>query len=200
MAGYTFRTVRETDVDEILNIYRPYIENSAITFEYTVPSAEEFKERINSISKDYPYIVCIHDDKVVGYAYAHRHMERAAYQWNAELSVYVDAEHQGHGLGETMYRILFDILKLQNIRNVYAGITLPNEKSLKMHKKLGFLSVGVYHNTGYKCGKWHDVEWLEKSITIHDAQPDLFISLKKIDETTISKILDNHSLTSYRAR
>ena len=87
-----FRRAKLSDAERLLEIYSPYVIETAITFEYDVPSVEEFRGRIEDISSEYPYIVCTYKDEIIGYAYAHRHMERAAYQWNAELSIYLDME------------------------------------------------------------------------------------------------------------
>ena len=128
-------------------------------------------KRIEKIVKDYPYLACEEDGAVIGYAYAHRHMVRAAYQWNAELSVYLDRNFTAKGLGKKFYTLLIEILKLQGIRTVYGGVTSPNVKSEALHKALGFTVLGTYHNTGYKNGQWHDVIWFEKQIAPYDAEP-----------------------------
>ena len=158
------------DSAALLNIYAQYIETS-VTFEYVLPSATVFAERIANIAQDYPYLVCEENSKIIGYAYAHRHMERAAYQWNAELSVYLDSSVTSKGLGKKLYRTLMNILKLQNIKTVYGCVTLPNIKSESLHKALGFEVVGIYHNAGFKAGEWHDVIWFEKAIAPYDVSP-----------------------------
>lgn len=190
MNSITIRLAKETDAENILKIYAPYVEETAITFEYDVPSFEEFRDRIAHISSEYPYIVCEVDGIIIGYAYAHRHMERAAYQWNAELSVYIDKSHLRGGLGKALYGALIDILKLQNVRNVYGCVTSPNENSEKLHEYFGFSKLGVYHNAGYKCGAWHDVEWFEKSIGEYDDNPKTFVGIKAIDAHLIIEILN----------
>lgn len=159
------------DSSAILGIYAQYID-TPITFECVLPTLEEFTGRMEEIMNTYPYLVCEQYGKVVGYAYAHRHMERAAYQWNAELSVYMDKKFTAKGLGHVMYIKLMDILRLQGIRTVYGCITLPNEKSEKMHKTLGFRQLAIYRNAGYKCRKWHDVAWYEKPIASYDLNPE----------------------------
>lgn len=152
------------DAKEILDIYTPYIMNSNITFEYTVPTVDEFKNRMRLIMKKYPYIVAVCNEKIVGYAYAHEHKERAAYQWNVETSIYVNQELKHQGIGRLLYSKLLQILKVQNIQNVYACVTLPNENSEKIHFAFGFDLVGRFHNTGYKFDRWHDVGWFELHI------------------------------------
>ncbi len=97
-----------------------------------------------TIAADYPYLVCLSDDKIVGYAYAHKHHERDAYQWNAELSVYIRKDHMRCGIGKVFYNALMDILKMQNIRNVYGCVTVPNENSERFHESFGFRRVGDF--------------------------------------------------------
>ncbi len=189
----TIRLVQETDAAEILAIYEFYIKETAITFECETPSLDEFRNRIKEISSEYPYIVCLSDKKIIGYAYAHRQMERAAYQWNAELSVYIDKNCLHCGVGKALYNTLIEILQMQNVRNVYGGITSPNENSEKLHEHLGFKKLGVYHNTGYKCGAWHDVAWFEKTIGNYDLDPKPFLSIREIDKKTIMEILNRHN-------
>ena len=123
------------DSKALLNIYSQYID-TAITFECVLPTEKQFKERIAGIIKDYPYLVCEENGEILGYAYAHRQMEREAYQWNAELSIYLDKNFTSKGVGKKLYYILIDILKLQGIKNVYGGVTVPNEKSKNLHLSL----------------------------------------------------------------
>lgn len=189
MSDKFFRLVKEEDAEEILSVYKPYIDNTAITFECESPTLEEFTLRIQEISKDYPYIICEENDKIIGYAYAHRQMERAAYQWNAELSVYIDGSHIREGLGKAMYRALIDILKLQKVKNVYGGVTSPNPNSEKLHEHFGFSNLGTYHQTGFKCGAWHDVTWFEKTIGEYSDNPEPPISIKDISNEEILRIL-----------
>lgn len=193
MDNYTFRMAREEDVPAILAIYEPYVRDTAITFEYDPPSLSEFKKRVEDISAEYPYVVCQSEQRLVGYAYAHRHMERAAYQWNAELSVYLDRDFHGRGIGKRLYEILIGILKLQNVKNVYGGVTSPNEKSERLHKALGFTKLGTYHKAGYKCGGWHDVSWFEKSIGDYGAGPAPFRSIQTVDSRLIGNILSGRA-------
>lgn len=167
------------DCSQILQIYNQYID-TVITFENSLPTEEVFTKRMAGFMENYPYLVCEENGLIVGYAYAHRHMERDAYQWNAELSVYLDRSHTSKGLGKRLYGALIEILKLQEIRTVYGCVTLPNEKSEKLHLSLGFTCLGVYHNAGYKCNKWHDVAWFEKAIAPYDKEPRPFLSIKNL--------------------
>ncbi|WP_425803317.1 GNAT family N-acetyltransferase [Desulfitobacterium sp. Sab5] len=193
MKTINFRLVQEADAEEILGIYEPYIKDTAITFEYETPSVDEFRSRIREISSDYPYIVCVSDSKIIGYAYAHRQMERAAYQWNAELSVYIDKACLRCGVGKALYSALIEILQMQNVRSVYGGVTSPNENSEKLHEYFGFKKLGVYHSTGYKCGAWHDVAWFEKTIGDYCLAPKPFVSIQEIDKNVITEILNRYN-------
>ena len=183
------RFAKAADAEEILEIYKPYIMETAITFECKIPLIDEFRDRIKKISMEYPYIVCLEKGKIIGYAYANRQMEREAYQWNAELSVYIDKYHLRCGVGKALYNVLIEILKLQNIRNVYGGVAFPNKNSEKLHEHFGFRKLAVYHNTGYKFKEWHDVMWFEKTIGNYDLEPKPFVSIKKIDPNMITKII-----------
>lgn len=123
----TIRFAAPDDAAALLRIYAQYIE-TPITFEYTLPSEEEFARRIRDIQAVYPYLVYIEDGEVLGYAYAHRFQERAAYQWGAELSVYLDRGCVSHGIGSQLYTLLLELLRLQNVRTAYALVTLPEHE------------------------------------------------------------------------
>lgn len=187
-----YRLVKKSDAQEILDIYTPYITESTITFEYEVPSLDEFEKRIENISDRFPYIVCILDNQIIGYAYAHELSERAAYQWSAELSIYLKQGLDKKGIGSIMYNLLMDILKLQNIKNVYGCITGENERSIKFHENLGFELVGKYKKAGYKFDKWLDVVFYEKEIGEKDENPDFIIPIKDIDKESINRILQQN--------
>ena len=143
-----FRFATVQDSATLLEIYAQYIE-TPITFECALPTEQAFADRIHRIVQEYPYLVWEDDSgRVLGYAYAHRQMERAAYQWNAELSIYLDRAHTSQGWGKKMYLALMDLLALQGVKTVYGGVTIPNEKSERLHACLGFQRLGTYHNTG----------------------------------------------------
>lgn len=186
----SFRFATENDAEKILAIYKPYVENTTITFEYNVPTIEKFRERIREILKDYPYIVCEYGNEIVGYAYAHRIWSRAAYQWDAELSIYTNEKYAGNGIGKKLYGILLEILKLQNVVNVYGLVTYPNKSSEKLHSYFGFKKVAFFENVGFKFGKWIGVTWFEKAINPYFENPDSIKRISEIDESEIKKILD----------
>lgn len=182
------RFATPADSPALLKIYGQYIE-TPVTFEYVLPTEQEFAGRIAGISQAYPYLVCEENNKITGYAYACRHLERAAYQWNAELSVYLDRSFTSRGLGKKLCRILIDILKSQGVRTVYGGVVAPNAKSEALHKALGFEAAGVYRNMGYKCGKWHDVIWFAKQIAPYDSNPQAVTPIDRISQEQIQKII-----------
>ncbi len=181
------------DAGAILDIYSHYINNTAVTFEKTVPAAEEFHARIRDVLAEYPYIVCEDGGRIIGYAYAHRHQSRAAYGYSAELSVYLRPQYIRLGIGRTLCRALIDILKLQNVQTVYSAVSQPNDPSCAMHKALGFSQTGVWHNTGRKQGRWIDIVWYELAIGDYPDDPAPVISFDKIDKPTVIGILRKYS-------
>ena len=176
------------DAQALLAVYGQYIDTS-VTFEYVLPTCEEFRGRIEDISREYPYLVWEESGVILGYAYAHRFHERAAYQWCAELSVYLDERAHGRGLGKKLYTALMDILRVQGVKNVYGCITVPNDKSIALHKALGFELVSRFHSAGYKAGAWHDVVWYEKSIAPETEPPAPIKSVRDIPAAALADIL-----------
>jgi len=167
------------DCHGILSIYEYYVLNTAITFEYDVPSVEEMQSRMKSIQMKYPFLVAKLEEKIVGYGYATDFRHRAAYQWSPECTIYLDKNFSGKGIGKTLYKKLFEILKLQGFYNVFGGVGLPNDASVALHLKMGFREVGIYENIGYKQGKWHSTKWFQLTLNeyqINPAQP------KKVSE------------------
>ncbi len=158
------RVATTTDAPRIAEIYAPAVLERSTSFEVVAPTADEMLSRMNKVLPDFPWLVCEYDGKVIGYAYASAHHERAAYRWSVDVAVYVDGEAHRRGVGTALYTALFEILILQGYRNVYAGITLPNTASEGMHSRAGFAPVGVYHHVGYKFGAWHDVGWFERAL------------------------------------
>lgn len=187
--SFSFRLARLEDAEGILKVYAPYILHTPITFEYEVPTLEEFTMRIQDIATCYPYLVCESEGDIVGYAYAHRHQERAAYQWNAEISIYLQEKYTHLGLGRMLCAALIDLLKLQGIRNVYSCVTIPNPKSERLHHGMGFQLEGIFRNAGYKCGRWHDVAWFEKSISDYPDHPSPLLSFNHVDPEKIQQII-----------
>lgn len=172
----------------MLDIYAQYIETT-ITFETVLPSEEEFSKRIENISVEYPWIVWEENGRVQGYAYAHRLHERAAYQWDAELSAYLYRDCVGRGMGKRMLLTLFDILRLQHVHTVYSLVTSPNERSEHMQQSLGFRHIGTHRNTGYKNGRWTAVNWYDLPIMDYEAEPAPFIGIGEVNPDKLADIL-----------
>lgn len=166
----TLRFAAPEDVSALLSIYERYI-STPITFEYTLPSLEEFARRVASVQTFYPYLVAEENGELLGYAYAHRIAERAAYRWGAELSIYLRPDAVRRGLGKQLYQSLFALLRLQGVRTVYGLVASPNPASEGLHRSLGFHRMGVQRNAGYKNGRWVDLIWFEQSIAPYVHQP-----------------------------
>jgi phosphinothricin acetyltransferase len=165
------REATEDDAAAIAAVYAPYCRSTPISFEVEAPSADEIRQRIAKVLPLYPWLVCELDGRVVGYAYASRHRERAAYRWGIDVAVYLDGTSHRRGIGRALYSALLQMLVAQGYYTAYAGITLPNEASVGLHRAMGFEPVGVYHGVGYKMGAWHDVVWLEKILQPQVVEP-----------------------------
>jgi phosphinothricin acetyltransferase len=150
------------DVPGMLSIYAYYVENTAVSFEYQVPTVEEFTRRLEEHKAVYPWLVWEEDGEILGYAYAGRAFERAAYSWNAEISCYLKVK--GKGMGRKLYTIIEDILLQQGVRKVFALVTSANAPSVAFHKAIGYRELLTYKDVGFKQGKWYDVIWLEKQL------------------------------------
>lgn len=185
------RLAQESDAAKLLEIYNQYIDTT-VTFEYVLPSKEEFQRRVREYSKDYPYFICTDNGKCVGYVYAHKAQERAAFQWNAELSIYLDKTYQGKGLGRILYEMMFEILAKQGVKTLYGLVTTPNPNSIKLHEKTGFQLVGTYHNTGYKADKWCDLLLYEKAIGTFEDKPKPILPFRKFDRNELASIIKKY--------
>ena len=174
------RTATVRDAAKILDIYKYYIENTAITFECIVPTVEQFAQRIENTLKKYPYLVCEQDGEIIGYAYAGPLNVRQAFDWSVECSIYVKAGLQKKGLGRELYGALENALALQNIINLSACIAYPevedeylSRNSVQFHSHFGYSMVGEFHKCGYKFGRWYGMVWMEKFIGEH-TEPKAF--------------------------
>jgi phosphinothricin acetyltransferase len=155
----SIRSATPDDAEALLAIYRPFVLDTAISFELEVPSLEEFRGRIERALEGWAWLVAEHDRRILGYAYATPHRSRGAYRWSVEPSVYVAAGSHRRGIGKSLYEALMPILADKGYCNAYAGITLPNDASVALHRRLGFQPVGVFRSVGHKLGAWHDVSW-----------------------------------------
>ena len=173
------------DAAGILAVYAPYIRETAITFETEVPALAAFERRVAEIGADFPYLVLEVDGELAGYAYAHRQAERAAYAWNAELSIYLAGKWRGRGLGAPLYRLLERLLAMQGYVNLYGVITASNRGSIALHEKLGYRQIGLHEKTGWKFGQWHDVAWLYKRVG--EGEPGTILPLSALDPAQVER-------------
>lgn len=166
-------TVRFADLQDaaaVQGIYAPVVERTPISFELVPPTVHEIADRIAATLRTHPWLVGVAADRVLGYCYATPHRTRPAYQWCVETAVYIHEDARGRGVGRALYTALLGLLHLQGFHNVYAGITLPNPASVRLHESMGFRPLCVYRAKGCKFGRWHDVGWWEQRI--RPQQPD----------------------------
>ena len=171
------RLATAADSEAVQAIYAPTVSETCISFEEEIPSVEEMGLRIRSTLAGFPWLVCEVEGEVLGYAYAGKHRDRAAYRWSVEVSVYVDGRARRSGIGRGLYVSLLELLGRQGYSNAYAGVTLPNPASVTFHESLGFRPVGVYRAIGYKLGAWRDVGWWWFALNDHPDAPDLPVKL-----------------------
>lgn len=170
--GILMKTIRNAtlaDCPRILDIYRHYVEKTAISFEYDTPTLAEFETRMKNTMAHFPYLVAEVDGRVMGYAYAGPFIRRAAYDHCCELTIYLDPTARKTGLGRMLYDALETALKALGYRNLYACIGYPEiedeyltRNSADFHAHLGFTLAGTFRNSGYKFGRWYDMIWMEK--------------------------------------
>jgi L-amino acid N-acyltransferase YncA len=162
------RVARPGDAASFARIYAPFVEHTATSFEERAPNAAEMRTRIRRTMRCTPWLAATNGGNVVGFAYASKHRERAAYRWAVDTAVYVDERFRGRGVGRRLYDALFEILMRQGFRRAYAGIALPNDPSVALHRAAGFEPIGVYRRVGWKLGQWHDVAWLGRDVDPDD--------------------------------
>ena len=160
----TIRLATTSDAAAIADIYAPYCDATVISFEETAPSSEEMARRIATIGATRPWIVLEDQGRVIGYAYASPHHDRAAYRWSVSTAIYIGRHHHRRGAGRALYTTLFALLRALGYRQATAGITLPNPASVGLHAAFGFGPVGVYRRIGFKMEGWHDVGWFQAEI------------------------------------
>lgn len=176
MQSVSFHIARVTDAADLLSVYAPYVRETAITFEYDVPTVSEFSGRIRETSRRFPYLVAERDGKIVGYAYAGAFHPRRAYAWCAEISVYLAREARGGGIGKSLVSQLEFLLKRQGFCNAYACVAVPrgddaflDANSLDFHTHIGYETIGRFHRCGCKFGHWYDMVWMEKFLQEEEA-------------------------------
>ncbi len=178
----------EKDAAAILAVYAPYIEKTAITFETEIPSLESFTRRVEDIAAHFPYLLLEVDGELAGYAYAHRQAERAAFAWNAELSIYLKESFTGRGLGGLLYGLLEELLAMQGYVNFYGVITGSNAVSIELHERMGYHIIGRHEQTGFKFGQWHDTVWLHKRVS--EGVPGKIESIHGLDGVSVAEKIE----------
>ena len=182
MGKIIIRPVTVADAAELVSIYATYVLETAVTYEYEVPSMEEFRGRIENITKNYPYLAAEEDGVILGYAYASSFHPRAAFSWSAEATVYLRKEAHGRGIGRMLYEALEDMLKKQNIQTVIALIADPNPESVAFHEKLGYRIAGRLTDCAYKLGQWRGMYYMEKYLGNREGKPEDFIPCPKVEK------------------
>ena len=191
------RIATPDDAGAVRDIYAPFCESTAVTFEETPPTEAEMAERIESTLEEYPWLVCERDNaerssassrtqsgdgEVVGYAYASKLRKRRAYQWTVELSVYAADDARGAGVGRALYESLFEILRRQGVRDAYAVTTVPNPESVAFHERMGFERLVDFPAMGYSNDEWRDVAWWRRSLLEKPAEPDPILPFADLRE------------------
>lgn len=192
---FKIRLINLDDAKATLEIYRPYVQNTIISFEYEVPTLQEWETRIKTNTAEYPWLVCEYKKQIIGYAYGSKHRYRTAYSWSPESTVYLSDKFHRLGIARVLYETLFDLLKLQGYVNVYAGISLPNVKSEDFHQALGFYEIGIFKKIGFKHGAWHDTRWFQLHLIEHPDNPMKPKTLSEVQNTSdFNAILEKANL------
>ena len=166
------RLVEPDDAAQIAAIYAPFCLETAISFETAAPDEATVRERIRTVGERYPWLIALSETgEVSGYAYASKHRERAAYGWSVDFTVYLAPAAKGRGIGTALYRALVKICRCLGYYRAFAGITLPNEASVRLHEKIGFQPIGIYRRVGFKLGKWYDVGWWSLDLLAEEGVP-----------------------------
>lgn len=191
------RLVTPDDAAALQSIYAPYVEETAVTFEYDVPSIAEFRARVEHTLAGYPYLAAVRDGQLLGYAYAGPLKNRAAYAWAAETSIYLRGEARRQGLGTRLYLALERLAQAQGLLGLYACVAVPREladpylsrDSLLFHSRMGYTPAGTLHRCGYKFGRWYDMCWLEKPLCPYPETPAPVTPFSALDPAARKRIL-----------
>lgn len=182
------RAASVSDAEALLEIYAPYVEKTAVSFEYETPGKEEFERRIENTLKKYPYLVAEKEGELLGYVYTGPFVGRAAYGWSAEVSIYLRMDQRRRGIGGQLYRALEEVSRAQNILNLNACIGEPETEdeyltkdSVQFHTHMGYRRVGGFRRCGYKFGRWYDMVWMEKLLGVHPSVPRPVIPFPELD-------------------
>lgn len=176
------RVATPDDAEPIAAIYAPFVRDTVISFETTVPDTAEIAQRITATLETHPWLVAEEAGRVIGYAYASQHRSREAYRFSCDVTVYLADGARGRRLGTRLYTELFRLLRAQGFRNAFAGIALPNPASVALHESIGFRRLGIYRDVGFKLGAWHDVGWWQLVLDDTEAAPAEIIPFRNLTE------------------
>ena len=186
------RVARESDAAALRDIYAPYVERTAVSFEYEAPDVAAFLERIRRVQERYPYLVAESDGALLGYAYTGSFHTREAYSWAAEASIYLRMDCRRMGIGSALYRALEAALRAMGVRRLYASIAVPDEPdehltldSVRFHTAMSYHTVGEFHHCGWKFGRWYSTVWMEKVLASDDSGQSPLKSFRELDADTI---------------
>ena len=185
---YKFRFVLPGDASAITEIYRPYVEDSIVSWEYKAPEEDDFLKKIRNWSNQYPWLICEYDGQVVGYAYANEHRDRIGYQWAVEASIYVHPDFRKKSIARSMYTALFDLLKMQGYHVVLAIISVPNIPSVALHASMGFVKTASFENIGFKYDAWQSSEWFILRLQDKEQTATAITPIDEIEQDQIDHI------------
>lgn len=195
MESYIIREATAEDAAALSEIYAYYVQNTAATFEYQPPVIEEFTGRIISARKRYPYLLIEHEDEIMGFAFAHAFRERPAYDYAAEVTIYLREDRRHQGLGRIIYTALEDELRRMGVLSLYACVALPADAdehlsmdSPRFHEALGYRRCGEFRNCGYKFGTWYTMVWMEKVIGAYPAHPEALTAYPELLKNTAKNV------------
>ncbi|KAG4097452.1 Sortase and related acyltransferase [Neocallimastix lanati (nom. inval.)] len=195
MSNIRIRKAELNDAEAILKVYEYYVLKTAISFEYDVPTVEEFRSRMERTLKKYPYIVAEMDNEIVGYAYTSPFVGREAYDWSVETTIYLKQNVKRKGLGKKLYQVIENISRAQNINNLYACIGYPEiedeyltKNSVQFHDHVGFHWIGEFKNCGYKFDRWYHMVWMGKAISECKPHPDPLIPFPQFTSEELVKL------------
>lgn len=196
LSGLVIRPASPEDAEAFLEIYAPYVRETAITFEYEIPSLEEFRGRIEGTLRCYPWLAAEAEGEVLGYAYTGPFKSRAAYDWAAETSIYLRADRRRQGIGRRLCQALESVSRAQNIQNLYACVAWPEtedarltKNSVEFHTHMGYRVAGEFRRCGYKFGTWYSMVWMEKLLGNHPANPGPFIPFPELSHSLLSHFM-----------
>ena len=176
------RPAQADDGAAVAAVYAPYVRETAVSFEEVPPTAQAMAERISGTLDTHPWLVAERAGEVIGYAYAGKHSQRAAYRWTVDVTVYVRDGKGRTGVGRRLYQALLATLRMPGFRSAFAEVVLPNPGSARLHEAMGFKPVGVHHDIGHKLGRWHDIGYWRLGLAdgaAPPAEPIPFLAIRR---------------------